>query len=215
MVTVGGSIRVLLVDDQRAVHTALGELFASLPGVELVANGYTGEDAVRLCDEHQPDVVLMDINMPDMDGITATKAILSRHPATKIIGLSGMDDADVVQGMVAVGAVGYVLKTIHPDALLSTIRNVHSGTAVFSPDLVRALLERNAAAPVSASDYGLTRRELEVLRVMRRGLNNNEVAETLNISVATVRFHITNIIAKLGAENRTEALIIATRQHLI
>lgn len=208
-------IHVLLVDDYETIHVEISALLADLDDVELVAMGYNGEEAVQLCSQHRPDVILMDISMPVMNGIEATKVILERHPETRIVALSGLDDMKTVQDMIAAGAVGYVLKESHPEQLMSIIRAVYGGQSVFSTHLMRPLLKSAASISRSPRDYGLTRREMDILGAMSYGLNNNEVADRLNISPATVRFHLKNIIQKLGADNRMEALIIATRQKLI
>ena len=208
-------IRVVLIDDHDTVHLEIGDLLASFPDIELIAQGRNGKEAILLCDQHQPDIVLMDISMPVMDGITATKVIIPRHPHTRIIALSGMDATRTVQEMIAAGAAGYVLKDAHPTELASIIRAVYDGKSVFSSDLVGPLFNYALAAPKSPRDYGLTRREVDILRTMGEGLNNSEVASKLSISTATVRFHLTNVIQKLGADSRSEALIIAARQNLI
>ena len=208
-------IRVVLIDDHDTVHLEIGELLATFADIELVAQGRNGKEAILLCDQLQPDVVLMDISMPIMDGITATKAIAPRHPNTRIIALSGLDNSETVQQMIAAGAVSYVLKDAHSEELAGAIRVVHGGKSVFSTDLVKPLLNQDPAGLKAPRDYGLTRREVDILRAMGEGLNNSEVAYKLSISTATVRFHLTHIIQKLGADSRSEALIIAARQNLI
>lgn len=208
-------IRVLLVDDQKTIHEDIGAVLADLADIEVIAHGYNGREAVQLCAKHLPDVILMDVSMPEMNGIQASQWIAPRYPQTRIIAMTGLDDADVIQRMVAAGAAGYVLKEAHPDELASIIRTVYAGKAVFSANVLQSLLETTASRPPSSSDFGLTRREMDILRAMSEGLNNNEVAEKLSISTATVRFHLINIIEKLGAANRTEALIMAARHKLI
>ncbi|MBK8024038.1 MAG: response regulator transcription factor [Chloroflexi bacterium] len=208
-------IRVLLVDDQETIHQEIGGLLSSFDNITLSAQARDGQQAVALCDAAAFDVVLMDISMPVMDGIAATRAILARHPGIRILAMSGIDDAVTVQRMLSAGAIGYILKDTHPEELESTIRTVHSGKSVLSADVMRPLLNRALASTKTPRDYGLTRREIDILQAMALGLNNSEVADRLYISVATVRFHLTNIIVKLGAENRTEALIIAVREKLI
>jgi DNA-binding NarL/FixJ family response regulator len=157
----------------------------------------------------------MDISMPIMNGIEATRRILSHRPETRVIALTGADDLKTVQQMIAAGAVGYILKDAHPEEITGIIQSVHNGKSVFSTDAIKPLLDLTPPAADSPDDYGLTRREMQVLQAMGEGLNNGEVAEKLNITTPTVRFHITNIIEKLDAANRTEALIIAARRKLI
>lgn len=208
-------IRLILIDDNDTIHAEIGGVLKTLDDIDLVAQGHTGEDAITLCEHYHPELVLMDISMPVMDGITATKVITAQQPDIRIVALSGRGDAKTVHAMIEAGAVGYVLKDTHPEELANTIRTVCGGSSVFSTDLVKPLLAKSPFAAKSPQDYGLTRRELDILREMSLGLNNGEVADKLHITTATVRFHLTNIIQKLGAENRTEALIITTRQKLI
>lgn len=209
------TIRVVLIDDNKSIHTEIGGLLRVLDGIRLVAEGYDGQEAIALCQQHRPDVVLMDVAMPVMDGITATRQIKRCCPETRIIALSGIDDTRTVQEMLIAGASGYVLKDAHPEEIESTIHAVYSGQSVISAALVRPLITPALVERQGPESFGLTRREMEVLRAMSDGLNNGEVADKLYISTATVRFHLTNIIEKLGAENRTEALIIAARHGLI
>lgn len=208
-------IRVILIDDHHSVHSEIQAVLAETADIEVVAHGYTGEDAVQLCSQHQPDIILMDVSMPVMSGIAATTWIAPRFPKTRIIAMTGMDDVHTVQRMMAAGAVSYMLKETHPEELASVIRTVAAGKSVFSEGALNALLAPTPQEAKTARDFGLTRREMDILRAMSGGLNNQEVAESLHISTATVRFHLTNIIDKLGAENRTEALIAAARWKLI
>jgi len=209
-------IRVILVDDHDTIHSEIGGLLAALEEVELVGQGRNGQEAISLCDQQAADIVLMDIAMPVMNGIDATREIMLRHPEMKIIALSGLGDSQTVQQMIAAGAIGYILKNARPEELVSTIQAVYNGQSVFSSDVVKPLLDsRKPPTSRSPRDYGLTRREMDILRAMSEGLNNNEVAQKLYISTATVRFHVTNIIEKLGAENRMEALVIAVRDKLV
>jgi NarL family two-component system response regulator LiaR len=216
MTTQMHKIRVILVDDHDTIHSEIGGLLAALEEIELVGQGRNGQEAVSLCDQHATDIILMDIAMPVMNGIDATKEIVARHPEIKIIALSGMGDTQTVQQMIAAGAIGYLLKNARPEELVSTIQAVYNGQWVFSSDVVKPLLDnRKPPAGKSPRDYGLTRREMDILQAMSEGLNNNEVAQKLYISTATVRFHVTNIIEKLGVENRMEALVIAIRDRLV
>lgn len=208
-------IRVILVDDQNAIRQDLGGLLSTLDDIELVAQGRNGQEAVALCDQYQPDMVLMDIAMPLMDGITATKMIISRHAAIKIIALTGNSDMNTVQEMIAAGAVGYVLKDAHPEELISIIRAVHNGNSVFSTGLIKPLFELAMSASSAQQDYGLTRRELEILHYMVDGKTNPQIAERLMISLATAKFHISNILRKLGVNTRSAAIGMAVKEHLV
>ncbi len=145
MSTNRNKIRVILVDDHHTIHLEIGALLKSLDDIELVAQGRTGEEAIRLYDQYRPDIVLMDVVMPVLNGVEATKAIVSRHPAAKIIAMTGFSDTSTVQEMLGAGAVGYVLKEAHPEELASVIRAVQSGKAVFSTEVVKNALHSNRA----------------------------------------------------------------------
>ena len=216
MATDAGKIRIILIDDHDTIHDEIGGLLQALDEIQLVAQGRNGQEAITLCDQYQTDIVLMDISMPVMNGIDATRAIMSRHPEIKVVALSGLGDTQTIQKMIAAGASGYLLKNARPEELKSTLQAVYGGQFVFSADVIKPLLNKQTPSSVkSPHDYGLTRREMQILHAMGNGLNNNEVANKLYISTSTVRFHVTNIIKKLGAENRMEALVIAARDHLI
>ncbi len=204
-------IQVILVDDHITIHLELGEMLKLMDDIELVAQASNGLDAVRLCEQHQPDVVLMDVMMPGMDGIEATRAICAQHPQIKVLAMSGLDTPDAVQAMIDAGAVGYVLKEAHPKELMSTIRTVASGKAVFSAELMSGLLKRHAEPP----DYGLTRREVEILGYLVEGKANIEIAQALTISAATVKFHVSNILHKLNVPTRAAAIALAAKQGLV
>lgn len=209
------TIRVVVIDDQETIHIEIRTLLSALRNIELVAHGYNGEEAVALCGTHHPDVVLMDISMPVMDGISATRIIRAHYPHIRVLALSGSADRGMVHKMIDAGASGYILKEAYPEEIDSTIRTVYSGKSVFSGKVLPPLLDGNATSTYKPEDFALTPREMEVLRAMGAGLKNIEVAQQLYITTATVRFHLANIIQKLGAENRTEALVIAARYGLI
>jgi two-component system, NarL family, response regulator LiaR len=204
-------IRVILVDDKDTIHQEIGALLSSFDDIELVAHGCTGEEAIALCDQFQPDIVLMDIVMPGLNGIDATEAIIIHHPDTKIIAMTGLNDARAVQEMITAGAVGYVLKETHPEELASILRTVYSGKSVFSKEAVKNVLAPKPTV-YSRPDYGLTRREAEILRYLIDGMSNSEIATALTISQATVKFHISNILRKLGVGTRSAAVALATKQ---
>ncbi len=208
-------IRVVLVDDNETIHQEVGELLRSFDDVEFIGAGHNGSEAVEICNQLKPDIVLMDISMPVMNGIAATRIISAHHPAIKIIAMSGIDDTGIVEKMIAAGAVGYVLKEAHPEELASTIRTVHSGKSVFSTHFVKPLLDTQQAARVTYSDYGLTEREQQVLTLLAQGQTNAQIALQLSISQPTVRFHFNNILEKFHVETRSEALVIAAHNGLI
>ena len=205
-------IRVLLIDDHRLVHDAVDLAFSVAEDIVLLAHGNNGREAVQLCDEYKPDIILMDVVMPILNGIEATQIIHQRYPAVKILVLSSFQDDESVRTMLQNGAVGYVLKGSIASDLVDTIRITHSGKAVFSSEVTSVLL--STPSPQS-QNFGLTERELEVLRLMAQGLNSGEIATRLTVSQSTVKFHINNLIRKFGVETRSEAIVIAAKHNLV
>jgi DNA-binding NarL/FixJ family response regulator len=205
---VAGCIRVLVADDHPVVRTGLAAVIAQEPDLELVAQAENGEHAVALFREHQPDVVLMDLRMPVLDGIEAIRAITSAFPAARILALTTYEgDADIRRALEA-GARGYLLKDMLLTDLITAVRNVWHGDRVI-PTTVAARL---AEFP-ERSD--LTERELEVLQLVARGLSNKEVARTIGRTDETVKIHLKNIFAKLSVADRTEAVTVALGRGLI
>lgn len=211
------SIRVLVADDHMKVHRAMAALLGTTDDLQLIGYASNGQEAVTLCDELQPDVVLMDVLMPIMDGIEATHLILHKHPEIKIIALSSFVDDDNVRSMLKAGAIGFLLKNAPIHDLPQTIRTVVSGISVISSELTRLLLSSaHAEEAVNTSNlYNLTARELEVLRLMVKGLNNSEIAKALTVSLSTIKFHVSSIIAKLQVANRIEATALAVEKKLL
>jgi NarL family two-component system response regulator LiaR len=204
-------IRVILIDDHRHMHQAVAVILAATEGIELVGQGSNGRDAINLCQQLQPDLVLMDVVMPVMDGVQATIAIREQFTAVKILVLSSFQDHESVHAMLQSGAVGYISKSALTYDLIDTIRTTYQGKVVLSPEAAAQLLH----LPHSAPRFHLTDRELEVLVLMAEGLTMNQIAARLVISPSTVKYHITNIQDKLGVQTRTEALIIAAKNNLI
>lgn len=203
-------VRVILIDDHRHVHQAAVAILGNSADIELMAHGSNGEEAIALCREHQPDVVLMDVVMPVMDGVTATHTIRKQFPHIRILVLSSFQDHESVHEMLRSGAAGYITKDALARDLKSTIRATHEGKAVFSQEIAERLLN-----PIPARDFNLTDREIEVLGLVAEGLNNGEIAHELTISRSTVKFHISNIVHKMGVETRTEALVLAAKNNLV
>ncbi len=209
----GSPIRVILVDDHRHVHAVVSAILHTVDDIELVAQGSSGDEAVRLCEEFRPDLILMDVVMPGMDGVTATKAIHEKFPDIKILVLSSFQDGESVRSMFDSGASGYILKGELASDLINVLRSTHQGKMIFSAEVGEQLLnpDKTGAPP----RFHLTDREMEILRLMGRGLNNNEIAHELTISQSTVKFHIANILCSLDVETRSEALVIAAKNNLI
>lgn len=208
------SIRVLLADDQLRVHEAVILALRGADDIVLVGQAADGDEAVILCGQLLPDLVLMDVLMPGIGGIEATRRIRQRQPEVNILVLSAMQDDTTVRAMLEAGAVGYVLKDSLARDLAATIRATHAGNAVFSQRITDRLLQNSQPAPISQG-FGLTERELEVLKLMAEGLNNGELAARLHISQSTVKFHITNILDKMGVATRPEAIVLAAKNNLV
>jgi NarL family two-component system response regulator LiaR len=206
-------IRVLLVDDHRMVRSGLAAFLSAFDDLELVGEAEDGQEAVRLCEEHTPDVVLMDLVMPGMDGAAATRAIGARHPQIKVIALTSFEEEKLVQEVVAAGAIGYLLKNVSPEKLADAIRDAHAGRPTLAPEAAQALIHAATRPPAPA--YDLTSREQDVLELMVEGLSNPEIAGRLVIGRATVKFHVSNILSKLGVSSRTEAVALALQEKLI
>lgn len=209
-------IRVVLVDDHFRVHRAIAALIDFLDDLELVGQGSNGEEAIQLCREYNPDVVLMDVVMPGMDGIEATRHIHEHHPAIKVLALSSFQDVDSVRAMINAGAVGYLLKNSSIDDLANTIRTVYAGNTVLSPEVTQVLLQLDEPSKADPrQDYGLTPRELEVLALMVEGMNNNQIAASLDVSLSTAKFHVSSILTKLNVSSRIEAVAVAVEKKLV
>ena len=206
-------IRIVIVDDHRKVHNALAEMIHFVDDFELVGQGSNGQEAIALCDEHQPDVVLMDVVMPIMDGVEATKHILMKYPHINVLALSSFQDNDSVQSMLRTGASGYILKNASVDELESIIRTVHQGKSVIDTQWMGQVMQHLAVEP--KNDFGLTARELEILKLIAGGLAYGTVADKLTISISTVKFHVGNILSKLGVETRNEAILVAAKNDII
>ena len=204
-------IKIILVDDHRRVHQAISEMLSFVDDIELLAHGSNGLEAIELCDLYRPDLVLMDIVMPVMDGVEATKQILKKHPNIKVLALSSFKDQDSVRTALESGAVGYVLKDSSVDDLENTIRAAYEGQSILSPEIMQALLKM----PTSDQAINLSSRELEVLKLFSNGMTNNQIAMILTISVSTVKFHIANILNKLEVDTRAEAIVIAAKNNLV
>ncbi len=206
-------IRVVVADDHALVRSGLETILLLFDDIELVAQADGGAEAVRLCEETQPDVVLMDLVMPGMDGAAATREILRRCPATRVLVLTSFSDEALIESALKAGAIGYLMKNISGDQLAAAIRGASAGKPTLAPEAAEALMHWVATPGALGSD--LTARERQVLAVLADGLTNAEIAERLVISLATVKSHVSSIISKLGASSRTEAATIAVRHRLV
>jgi DNA-binding NarL/FixJ family response regulator len=206
-------IRTLLVDDQRLVRAGLRMLCTAAPGVEVIGEAENGQEAITLVERLVPDVVLMDLRMPGMDGITATRRILGAHPAIRVVVLTTFDDDDHLYPALAAGACGFLAKDTRPEALLDGIRRAVDGDSPFSPDVLRRVVRRaldNERKPTpDPPDIDLTDREREVLARVATGRSNAEIAADLYIGVTTVKTHITNLMTKTNSRNRVQLALSA------
>jgi NarL family two-component system response regulator LiaR len=203
----------MLVDDHAVVRSGLGAFLLAFDDLELVGEAGGGEEAVRLCEQLRPDVVLMDLVMPGMDGAVATRAIRERCPQIQVIALTSFKEKELVQGALEAGAIGYLLKNVAANELAGAIRAAHAGRPTLAPEAAQALIQ--AAREPPSPGYDLTPREREVLALMVEGLSNPEIAERLVLSASTVKFHVSNILSKLGVTSRTEAVALAVQHHLV
>jgi NarL family two-component system response regulator LiaR len=206
-------IRVLLVDDHALVRRGLATFLLVYDDLELAGEATSGEEAIRLCAQLQPDVVLMDLVMPGMNGVTATRLIAERRPHPQIIALTSFHEADLVQGALQAGAISYLLKNVTADELAAAIRAAHAGRATLAPEAAQVLIH-SMTAPITPG-YDLTPRERDVLALMAEGLSNPEIAGRLAVSRSTVKFHVSSILSKLGVATRTEAVALAVQRRLI
>lgn len=210
------AIQILLVDDHKIVRQGTRQLLEQFDDLTVVAETSNGEDAIRLCKELQPQVVVMDIHMPGMNGLDATRAIRMRYPTTQVIILSGYDDDRYVFPSLDAGAIGYLLKTASGEDLANAIRAVSQGDIVLDRHISERVRNR-LSKPRRASGLSDTpsEREIEVLRAVALGKSNKEIGELLNITTNTVQVHLRNIFGKLGVNDRTEAVAHAIRMHWI
>jgi two-component system, NarL family, response regulator LiaR len=211
--TLSPPIRVLLVDDHTMVRRGLATFLKVFDDLELVGEAADGETAVDLCGRILPDVVLMDMVMPDMDGVTATRLIRQRFPSVQVIALTSFKEERLVQGVLQAGAIGYLLKDVSAVELAQAIRAGHAGRGTLSLEAVQAMTHAASQPPPPGHD--LTEREQEVLVLLVAGLNNSEIAEKLVVSPSTIKSHVSNILAKFDVTSRTEVAAIAVRHRLV
>jgi NarL family two-component system response regulator LiaR len=208
-------VRVLIVDDHAIVRKGIRALLSEADGFEVVGEADNGQEAVLRAEESSPDVILMDLVMPGMDGIEATRRIMSAQPKTRILVLTSFSADNKVFPVIKAGAAGYLLKEASPEELVLAIRQVHRGEPSLHPTIARKVLQEIARpAELQPAPEALTHREMTVLRLIAQGLGNQEIADRLGISEPTVRAHVSHILGKLHLASRTQAALYAVREGL-
>ncbi len=202
----------MIVDDHAVVRSGLSAFLLAFDDLEHVGDATGGADAVGKCISLRPDVVLMDLVMPEVDGAEATRRIKEACPEVQVIALTSYKEDDLVQGALKAGALSYLLKNVSADELAGAIRAAYAGRPTLAPEAAEVLIK---AATKSPEEDGLTRRELEILELMVAGQSNPDIAEKLFVSRSTIKFHVSNILMKLGAATRTEAVAIALQRKLV
>jgi len=205
--------RVMIVDDHAMVRSGLAAFLSVADDCVLVGEADSGTQALRLCADVQPDVVLMDLIMPGMNGVATTRAIRERFPAVQVIALTSFPEDRLIQEVLEAGALSYLLKNVSSDELARAIRAARLGQSTLAPEAAQALIARVTQPKTPGHD--LSAREREVLALMVQGLNNPEIAERLVVGRSTVKFHVSSILGKLGVQSRTEAVAIAVQQRIL
>ena len=213
MMSTDETIRVMIVDDHKVVRSGLSAFLNAYDDLELVAQADSGEKALALCPQYQPDVVLMDLVMPKMNGAEATQALVNACPEIKVIALTSFKEQELVEGALKAGAIGYLLKDVDADELADAIRQAYAGKPTLAPEATQVLIQASRKPYKPGID--LTEREKEVLGLLVEGLTNPEIAQQLYVSKSTVKFHVSSILNKLQVSSRTEAVAKALQEGLI
>jgi NarL family two-component system response regulator LiaR len=203
----------MLVDDHALVRRGLAAFLMVFDDLELAGEAESGEAAIQLCAKILPDVILMDMVMPEMDGAAATRAIRQQFPKIQVIALTSFKEGELVKKALEAGAIGYLLKNVTADELARAIRSAHAGRATLSPEATQSMVETANQPPHPGLD--LTERERKVLSLMIEGLNNTQIAGKLGVSPSTIKSHVSNILSKLDVASRTEAVTLALRHHIV
>ncbi len=209
----GAPIRVMLVDDHAVVRSGLKAFLMAFDDLTLVGEAGSGFEALALLDKARPDVILMDLMMPEMDGAATTKAIRERNPDAQVVVLTSFPEEDLVTKALQAGAISYLLKNVSASELSEAIRKANAGRSTLAPEAAQALIHTTTQPPKLGHD--LTAREREVLELMTKGQNNVEIADELIVSRSTVKFHVSNILSKLQSTSRTEAVALALKHNLL
>lgn len=209
------SIRVMIVDDHDIVRRGIATFLSGFDDLLLVGEAANGRDALRVCGDVQPHVIMMDMMLPDMDGITLTRSIREAYPNVQIVMLTSAKDGDLVHGALQAGAISYMLKNISVRDMAETIRTAHAGQPRLAPEATQALIELTLQPRISTPTYNLTAREQTILRLMIQGRTNQEIADQIFVSRATVKVHVSTILSKLGVQNRVEAVRLAVQESLV
>ena len=212
------TISVLIVDDHAVLRSGLRQLLDQQPDIEVVGEASDGAEAIARAAELEPDVILMDLAMPRVDGVEATRSITASHPGVRVVALTTFGEQDRIMAAIEAGAVGYLLKDTEPDDLISAVRSAAQGGTPLSPGAARALVERVRSGPPSVgppATASLTAREREILVMVAGGAPNKVIARRLGISEKTVKGHLTNVFTRLGVSDRTQAALWAERHGLV
>ncbi|UYQ77961.1 response regulator transcription factor [Glutamicibacter sp. JL.03c] len=216
-------IKVLIVDDEPLIRHALGTILATDQGIVTVFSAENGKQAVDYCSENEIDVVLMDLQMPIMDGVSATRAIKSRKDSPAVLAITAFSSDEYLVPVLTAGASGYLVKDSEPGEIINAVHAVHQGTAAISPsvssDLISAVreayIDNTQAVEDLIYDLGITNREIQILKLLAQGLNNTEISKTLGITETTVKTHMAKIFAKLDVRDRVQALVAAARMGIV
>jgi NarL family two-component system response regulator LiaR len=203
----------MIVDDHAMVRSGLSAFLSAADDLELVGEAASGTEAVRMCADARPDVILMDLVMPGMDGVATTRSIRERFPNVRVIALTSFPEDRLIQDVLEAGALSYLLKNVGVDDLARAIRAARAGQSTLAPEAAQALIQR--AIQPKPRGYDLSPREREVLTLMVQGLNNPDIAERLVVCRSTVKFHVSSILSKLGVQSRTEAVALAVQHHIV